>query len=192
MPTTSRRSSASGSVLLERKPMKVPNNTAPGTGRNCDTEMERKAFDPDDTWSDDFQKQLTPKMVDSVRSFARMRGLFVASAGRKVDDYYARELVQDAIGDTWAGVLRWDPTRCTLQCHLVSAIESRTKHQRQHVKENPHDAFGDAHALSERAENDASMLVADSELALTRVYALETVAQIRELATADKPVLRLL
>ncbi len=45
---------------------------------------------------------------------ATPRAFAVAAGGRKVDDYYARELVQDAIGDTWSGVLRWDPKRCTL------------------------------------------------------------------------------
>src|SRR3569833_179380 len=98
-------------------------DTATETGRDDRHEAESDAFVPDEAWIDGFQKQLTAELVDALRNYARMRSLAVGYAGRKVDDYYARELVQDAIGDTWTGVRRWDPQRCDLQCHLVRVIQ---------------------------------------------------------------------
>ena len=85
----------------------------------------------------------------------------MAKSGRKVDDYYARELVQDAIGDTWAGKLRWDPKRCTLEHHLIRAIQSRADKHRKHARANPHDAIGDFTSASHAAEANASSMRAD-------------------------------
>lgn len=165
-------------------------HTAPVTGR--DTEIEIEAFAADDTWTDEFEKQLTPQLIDRLRSYARPRAFAVASAGRKVDEYYARELVQDAIGDTWNGVLTWEPNRCSLEFHLVRAIQSRTDKHRKHAEENPQDAIGDETGASRRAERDASGLVADPDLAVRRVFAHETMAQLRAAAAEDTAVLRVL
>jgi hypothetical protein len=143
-------------------------------------------------WLDAFTKQLTPKLIDQLRSFARMRILAVGYAGRKVDDYYARELVQDAIGDTFAGAHRWNPARAPLELHLVRAIQKRAQADRQHAEDHPHDVMGDDTETSRLAEDEASSLNESAELAVKRVYAKETVAQIRAAAADDKPVLRII
>src|SRR5690606_16600843 len=118
-------------------------HTAPVTGRDSEAEVEEagQPFAPNDAWLDEFEKQLTPKLNDKLRNYARPRAFAVAVAGRKVDDYYTRELVQDAIGDTWSGLLRWDPNRCSLELHLMRAIQSRTDKHRKHAAANPHDAL---------------------------------------------------
>jgi hypothetical protein len=168
-------------------------HTATETGRDSESEIDAALpFTPDDAWVDEFERQLTPALIDRLRNYARPRAFAVASAGRKVDDYYAREVVQDAIGDTWSGLLRWDPARCELELHLLRAIQSRTDKHRKHAIENPHDAIGDENSASRRAEEDASTLVADSEYAVQRVYATETMALVRSAAAEDKPVLRML
>jgi len=131
-------------------------------------------------------------LIDKLRNYARPRALSVAYAGRKVDTYYTRELVQDAIGDTWAGALRWDPLRCSLETHLRRAIKSRSSKHRKFAVDNPHDAIGDESSASRTAERDASSLVADSEHAARSLYARETMAQVRAAAATDKPVLRVL
>lgn len=171
-------------------------NTAPETGRHDDSddEIETSAepFSPDAPWVNTFEKQLTAKLIDGLRNYARPRAYAVAMAGRKVDDYYARELVQDAIGDTWSGVLRWDPQRCTLEHHLIRAIQSRSDKHRKHAKENPHDAIGDFTGASHAAEVSASNMCGDPEEAAQRLYSRETMALVRSLTADDKQVTRVL
>lgn len=178
-------------------------DTATAIGRNSESDTSQpfdtsepfettQPFTPDDAWVDEFEKQLTPSMIDRLRNYARPRALSVAYAGRKVDSYYARELVQDAIGDTWAGILRWDPASCALELHLRRAIKSRSSKHRKFAIENPHDAIGDHNGASRAAERDASSQVAEPEYAARCVFAHETMAQIRAAAELDKPVLRLL
>jgi hypothetical protein len=168
-------------------------HTAPVTGRDSETEIDPgSTFNPDDAWVNEFEKQLTHNLLDRLRNYARPRAFAVAAAGRKVDDFYTRELVQDAIGDTWSGVLRWDPTCCSLEFHLLRAVQSRTDKHRKHAKENPHDALGDATIASLNAEQDASNLVSSGDRAERRVFARETMEQLRAAAKQDKQILRVL
>ncbi len=177
--------------------MQEPTDTAAETGRNTDddtTEIEStsEAFTPEDPWVDEFNKQLTPKLILSLQNYARPRVLAISYYGRKVDDYDTRAIVQDAIGDTWTGLLRWDPKRWTLEYHLMRAIQGRADKERKRAKDLPHDSIGDGTDASKYAESDASEHVADSEHAVQRVYSTETMAQVRALASRDKPLLRVL
>src|SRR5688572_10635736 len=90
-------------------------------------------FTPDGGWLDALQLQLTEELIDRVRNFARLRALGVANTGRKVDEYYVRELVQDAVADTYEGVLRWDPDRVLLEMHLLRAVQFRSRNDREHA-----------------------------------------------------------
>ncbi len=159
-----------------------------------ETEIEEggEPFTPTEEWIEQYQQQATAGLIAGLNQFARTRALAVAGTGRKVDDYYARELVLDALGDTWLGAVRWDPTKCSLGYHLVRTIEGRSDKHRQHAIKRPHDTLGDGSAASENAESDASELIVDDQVALTRVHAAETMAQIRALAERDQPVLRIL
>ena len=168
------------------------NYTAPATGRYTDSEIDDQPFAPDSGWVDDFEKQLTPKLVSGLHHYARARSFSVAAAGRKVDEFYVYELVQDAIEDTWLGVLRWDPTRCSLKMHLKGTITSRTKSHRNHATDNPHEYIGDETDASRLAEQDVSCIVTDPQHAMQRVYAHEVLAHLRAAAARDKPVLRIL
>jgi hypothetical protein len=166
--------------------------TAAETGRNeQDTEACVEQFAPDNRWCAEFEKQLTSKLIDGLRNYARPRAFAVAAAGRKVDDYYARELVQDAVGDTWTGVLRWEPKRCTLEHHLIRAIQSRSDKHRKHAQANPHDAIDDGTGASRAAESDAASMCWRADAA-QRVYSQETMALVRAEAGVDKSVLRVL
>jgi hypothetical protein len=169
--------------------------TAAETGRDAnDTEIEEttESFTPTEIWIRQYQKQATPKLISGLNQFARTRALTVADAGRKVDDYYARELVLDALGDTWLGLVRWDPGKCSLGYHVVRTIEGRADKHRKQALKRPHDALGDETAASRFAECDASELVGDDQLSVTRVHASQTMAQIRAQAVKDKPVLRVI
>jgi hypothetical protein len=169
------------------------NCTAPATGRDSESEIDvDKPFAPDSAWVDEIEKQTTPALIAGLHRYAHVRAYGVAATGRKVDDFYVRELVQDAIVDTWLGVLRWDPERCSLKKHLAGAIKSRTKSHRNHATDNPHEYIGDDTAASRLAEQDASCIAADPEYSVQRIYAQQTLAQIRAAASCDKPVLRIL
>lgn len=175
--------------------MKEPTITAAATGREpmtTATEQNNEPFTPTEAWIKQYQKQATPKLIAGLNQYARTRALAVADAGRKVDDYYARELVLDALGDTWLGVVRWEPDKCSLGYHLVRTIEGRADKHRKQALVRPHDAIGDDNAASRFAESDASELVGDDQLPIARVHASESMAQIRALAIRDKPVLRIL
>lgn len=151
-----------------------------------DTEIDEggEPFTPTEEWVEQYQQQATAKLIAGLHQFARTRALAVADAGRKVDDYYARELVLDALGDTWLGAVRWDPAKCSLGYHLVRTIEGRADKHRKHAIKRPHDALGDGTAASDHAESVASELLVDDQVALTRVHATETMAQVRALPPA--------
>jgi hypothetical protein len=146
----------------------------------------------DDAWVDEFRKQLTAKLIDRLRKYARPRAYALAAAGRKVDGLYVRELVQDAIGDTWTGALSWDPAKCSLETHLVAAVRSRSHKHRRHAEAHPHDALGDDTAASRAAEEDASTVVAGAERATSAVFSREALDRIRRAAASDRGVLRIL
>ena len=174
--------------------MQEPTITAPETGRDpieSDIEQTHAPFTPTESWIKQYTKQATAKLIAGLNQFARTRAFAVAAAGRKVDDYYARELVLDALGDTWLGVVRWEPEKCSLAHHVVRTIEGRSDKHRKHALDRPHDAIGDDTASSRIAEVDASELLTDDQAPVTRVHTSETMAQIRTLAAKDKDVLRI-
>jgi hypothetical protein len=167
--------------------------TAAGIGRD-ETEIEEfaESLVPTEEWIRQYQKQATPQVIAGLNQYARTRALTVADAGRKVDDYYARELVLDALGDTWLQIARWDPAACSLVHHVRRTIEGRADKHRKHALKRPHDSLGDETVESRMAESDASELVGDDELAVTRVHATETMTKIRATAAKDASVLRIL
>jgi hypothetical protein len=80
-------------------------------------------------WIEAFEAQLSVKgFEEKLKRYARVRARMVAHAGRRVDELYARELVQDAIDDTLEGIIAWDPGRVSLEKHLLDAIRSRSRH----------------------------------------------------------------
>jgi hypothetical protein len=88
----------------------------------------------------ELHEQATEGVVRAAHQYARQRARLVRRAGVRVDDLYARELVQDALSDTWAGTdVVWDPAQCPLLEHLRGLIRSRTwkdatgARQRRHV-----------------------------------------------------------
>ena len=175
--------------------MQKPTTTATATGRDSNETDDHdtiQPFTPSEAWIKQYTKQATPKMIAGLNQFARTRALTVAGSGRKVDDYYARELVLDALGDTWLGVVRWEPEKCSLGYHLVRTIEGRADKHRKQAFARPHEALGDDTASSRIAESEASELIGDDQAPITRVHASEVMEQVRTLASNDKDVLRVL
>lgn len=173
--------------------MDEDNDTVPVTGRDFET-SRGDVWAPTNEWLDAYEKQLTPKLLRKLQRFARQR---VTQLGRD-DTLYVRELVQDAVVDTWRGELRWYPDRCQLVTHLVKAIKTRTNKVHARQLKRPHVSIG--HFIDEDeecpvslgAEEEASAVVGNSDLTLNRVYAREVLAKVREGASADKDALRIL
>lgn len=125
-----------------------------------------------------------PGLVVGLQRYAQHRSRMVGVT----DVFYARELVQDAIGDTVMGVLHWDPARVTLKKHLFDAIKSRTRHhyvRHLRLRHLPLELC-EAELEQRLAERDAN---AD---ACVHERAAQTLASLRELATSDRDVLLLL
>jgi hypothetical protein len=179
--------------------MKRDDDTGTETGRDND-EIENEGaelqppqpYAPTEDWIQKYKKQCTPTLMNGLNQAARAKALAVAATGKKVDDYYARSLVLDALGDTWLGITRWDPSKCSLGYHIYRTIERRTEKHRKHAENFPHDSLGEPTEASEFAEREASELVGDHERPVKRVLASEMLAQIRALAGNDKHVLRIL
>jgi hypothetical protein len=73
-----------------------------------------------------FGEQASEELIRTAQRYARQRAALVRRAGRRIDSLYARELVQDALADTWLGRLTWNPGSCSLLCHVRGVIQSRS------------------------------------------------------------------
>lgn len=132
-------------------------------------------------------------MLRRVERYAARRIQGLDKAGFAVDDYAARELVQDALHDTVTGVIHWDHTRKQLDAHLLDILQVRTKRLRRKAERYRH------LSLSAQSSDDASAqdeidaaLVEQAPRRSVSSYAAEVMAELRELAASDELVLRML
>jgi len=156
-------------------------------------------FVPSKDWIDALEEQCTEELIQRARRYAARRAHGV---GRINDNYYASELVQDALTDTTIGVLQWDPVDKPLQRHIHDVIRMRTNYDRKRMRRFPHESIDELTpegesttmaevdaALLERAPDELGEL---GELGDPDALAAERVARLRQLATGDRNVLRLL
>ncbi|HEY4177986.1 MAG TPA: hypothetical protein VGM90_14160 [Kofleriaceae bacterium] len=159
-------------------------------------QQEATVFVPSEEWIDAFERQSSAKgFEERLKRFARMRANMVARSGRRVDELYTRELVQDALDDTLEGILSWDPERVTLDKHLMDSIRSRTRHDFVHATRFPHASFDVNDApRSQVVEVERALAAANDDAHHARVVsaAQRTVSELRGLAASDADVLRLL
>src|ERR1044071_1478935 len=93
-----------------------------------------------EAWLEAFTAQCTNQLYEVARRFAARRAAVVARCGGVVDDYYVRELVANAISDTAAGILRWDPAAQSLEAHVLDAISRRANHDCSRALRYRHEA----------------------------------------------------
>jgi hypothetical protein len=72
------------------------------------------------------EEQNTYELRVKAQRFAESRVRLVREVGQPVPSDYAIELVEDAITNTWLGIARWNPERCSLLVHLRCVIRDRT------------------------------------------------------------------
>lgn len=84
-------------------------------------------FAPSEVWRASFEKQANGRTLEKLNRIARAR-LGAYSGGKpNVQDCDVDDIVIGALGDTWTGVLAWDPSAKTLFAHLKDAIKYRVR-----------------------------------------------------------------
>lgn len=117
-------------------------------------------FVPCEEWIEAFEAQASTELYSRLKRFARTRAGMVAHGGQVVDEFYVNELVQDALDDTFGGVLRWEPDRGSLENFLIAAIHSRTRHDYAHAVNFPHERLDSGRS--------SRTTLADTEVALAQ------------------------
>jgi len=143
-------------------------------------------------WRAAFTAQLTNELTDTVLAYASQRAKWIARKLGKQDPQLAEELTQDALGDTWAGVCKWNPDDLPLAVHLTGVIRGRTARMMEHDEKfrgelMTADDLGLESEVS--AALDAERTGSASDLS---THVDETIGALRALAADDSEVLALL
>lgn len=151
----------------------------------------RVPFAPDEAWLTAYEEQLTPVMVR--RCCAAVAALLRSSTGmsRQGAEPYARELVQDALTDTFLGVVRWNPGKETLENHLRDVIRWRVRNERQRTARHVSlDDSGDRSPQMPTAAEEVELALAGARASdeSAEARAIEGLAQLRRLAEGDAEV----
>src|SRR4051794_27154884 len=120
----------------------------------------RAPFVVSNEWRAAFETQCTRELLRRAERFAERRARKLRVVDVVVDDDYAPHLVQDVLGDTVTGLLRWDPCGECLEDHLMDAIATRVHHEVARARRFPHVSLDDDPAVSRTtlAVADASLL----------------------------------
>src|SRR5215470_2906426 len=109
----------------------------------------RAPFTISNEWRAAFETQCTRELLRKAERFAKRRARKLRMVGVVVDDDYARHLVQDVLGDTATGLLRWDLCAERLEDHIMDAIATRVHHEIARARRFPHVSLdGDPDASS--------------------------------------------
>lgn len=139
---------------------------------------------PDEKRRAAFLREATPELRRNAEGFARRRA--------RGDAAYAEEMVQDVLGDTWLGVVSWDPDRVSLQQHVLSVIASRTGHDHSRAQRFPHVSLEVLDETEMTEVEDALAKTASVSNAEDALATARTLAKARELAAADRKILSLI
>jgi len=147
----------------------------------------------DAVWEAAYLAQLTDALAASVGAFAKKRASWLEGKTKRKDNYLWRELLQDALTDTWLGDVTWDPTKAPLDLHLKRVIRSRTTMAMKHLTRFPRVA---AHAPRLDLEQEMSAAMAGERMTghtgdLAKVID-GVVGTLYMLAADDDDVLRIL
>lgn len=160
---------------------------------------KRDEFTPTESWRASFEKQANQKTLERLHRIARAR-LGAYSGGRQnVQDCDVDDIVIAALGDTWSGILKWDPTAKPLFAHMKDAIKFRVRNDAKLARRRrKHDELDE----DERGETFAGQIAAGAivptvETSDHREEHLGSIAdgvieELRPLATRDAEVTSLL
>lgn len=145
------------------------------------------------------QRELTPDLLRKLRIWADRSCARLLTLEGRDDPAYVSIMVQDAIGDTFAGIRTWDPARRILRHHLARVIQSRVSHDVERARRRRHVSFHEVDDSSD--ENPAAVAMSlrrddertrpDGRLAILEGRA-RLFGALRALAGDDAEVLALL
>ena len=136
---------------------------------------------PPPTWRAQFKAQATEDMMEDVYGYVARRATWIQHQQGRRSPGLIRELIQDALGDTFAGIVRWDPSRYPLALHLKMVIRSRLSHEYERAEQFMHSSLVDADELEARSLDPSF-----------DAYVDEFAARLRHLAGDDDAVLAIL
>jgi hypothetical protein len=155
----------------------------------------RAPFAPPESWIEAFDAQCTAPMLKGLRRYvawwARILGLDAGSD-------YAEDLVQNALTDTYQGVLRWDPADGELEEHLLMVIRLRSRRDRKRARRYEHvslDSLDPDGSMSSQVEaslahDQAPRTTRSAEHAEAAMH--RTMAELRALTLGDPQAQRFL
>ena len=151
---------------------------------------ERSVFAPDEAWLTAYEDQLTPVMVRRCAAAVMSHLRSCTGMSRQGIEPYARELVQDALTDTFLGVLRWHPSKETLENHLRDVIRWRVRNERQRMArqvslDDPGDRSRGIPSAADEVEGALAAALAHDEL---EERAIQRLAELRRRAERDAEV----
>ena len=134
-----------------------------------------------------FAEQASTELIRRASRYARQRAVIVRQAGRRIDNMYGRELVQDALCDIWSGAVAWDPARCSLLYQVRSVVRSRSWKDAKWAKRSPHlslDVHDTAAAITAEASHQFAMQ-AQVQPFMIRGLTAAVVTELKRLAAGD-------
>jgi hypothetical protein len=144
-------------------------------------------------WLAGFRAQYTPELVDSVLAYAASRASWIARHKATHDPHLARELVDDAVGDTFLGVVTWEPDDVSLAVHLKRVIRSRTSHELERLAKFPQVRINQTPSLDFEREVSEAMEAQSAGSTTDLSTCIDaTIDALRALAAGDDRVLMLL
>lgn len=134
--------------------MKDPINTLQELERNSKTRADGCAPNPMHTaeWLAAFGAQATQRTMDAVAAHVAKRATWIRAQQGDAAPHVINAMVSDALGDTFADVVTWNPLRCSLAIHLKSVIRTRLSHELERNEDHPH---VDIETASEHEVNEA-------------------------------------
>lgn len=144
-------------------------------------------------WHAAFKAQLTNDLTDDVLAYAARRAKWIERKTGACDPNLPGELLQDALGDTFAGVVTWDPKQASLALHLKAVIRSRTSHELERLERFTHLSVDKPTILFEQEVSEAIEAErANLEEGDARVIVDRVIDALRALGADDACVLSIL
>jgi hypothetical protein len=158
------------------------------TGSDGDTKEPAAPFVLTAEWLDAFVEQRTASLVEAALRYAAMQSRKVAAV-RTLEPTYIDDLVEDVLGDTLRGELRWDPKRVPLKKHVLDAIKYRTRNDYVHALKYRSLRLDDKHVL---AAAEATLEMQHEHARVVSRVCAAALEALRELAGNDRDVQLLL
>jgi hypothetical protein len=143
-----------------------------------------------------YHQQATTALMDAATLHAERRAKWLRRNFHiHVDEGYAEDLVYDALRDTLAGDLRWEPAKRTLLQHITNVVEWRSRdHGLQVVRRPGHDSIQELAASRSISGVIPTLFASHGEIpiAVYRELLAQTVAGYRRIVGRHRAAIAIL